>query len=903
MRIDPEQLARISSCSAYLATLLRQEGHYNWLVQEKRLLRSYPLVELFRELLDRAVACSAFQDLALLFRDFKQKHFLRIAGRECLGWAGFRETTQQLSDLAAVCLQAGLEILCRRPELWLQPQEAADWEDRDSGSLAVLGLGKLGGYELNYVSDVDLFFLRGDMPGQELESSRLKPLQSKLCQSLTSLLGDQVHADRVFKVDLRLRPGGREGELVCSLESALDYYQLRGRSWERQALLKARAVAGNKPLGNEFLQQVRPFVFRRFLDFQALGELRRMRDRILEEASAPGKVSETDIKQGWGGIREIEFLVQSLQLVYGGRYPDLQEPNTLRSLDRLKDLKLLSAQAEHDLRQDYVFLRRLEHWIQLDQNRQNSSLPEGPESRQRLAWALGFAGDFQDLEAQLGERRQRVHQHFQALFQESTSSRGSKARQAAGPGRGSKAQELESRLLQLLPEPGPRILEVLQASLPWGEGSSGALVQDRIQDFLQQLQSRPGLAQALNQADERLQELFTSLGQSAIVHDLLRAQPGLAEGLLQQMGDNVSPWKGCSEVIQGCASFEEALEWVRRFKNERILYLALKDLQGQIKADSLEQELTAIADFTLQQTYRQVARHMGLDQGQHLCVLALGRAGSREMGFGSDLDLAFVYDPAPGEDQDLIPEQVVRFIQRLMRMLSTPLQDGPGYVVDARLRPTGNYGPLVSSRRSWQEYYSSQADIWEIQALLRMRPVAGSKALGQELQEFASRTIFQARSQTEVWPRLCSLRQRMLQERAREGQDQLDLKLGQGGLADLEFLAQGAQLLFGAEAEELRLANIRQVLPGALQSLEISAAEYQVRAFSLYRSLERRLQHLGSSAPSCISAQDLLQMQGLGLWPAQDQALRLENWQDLQQVRRRVSRVWQGICRNFFPKT
>ncbi|MFO8031236.1 MAG: hypothetical protein R6U22_01685 [Desulfohalobiaceae bacterium] len=900
MQIGPSQLQRISSSSAYLGSLLRNREHYAWLAEQGRLLRRYALVELYQELQARAQNCADIHDLFFLFRDFKQKHFLRIAGRECLGWAGFRQSTQQLSDLAAVCLQAGLELLAQQPGLWLQRQEVVVWRELEGrSSLAVLGLGKLGGYELNYVSDVDLVFLHQALSNQD-GYSRVKPLQNKLCQTLASLLGDQVQGDRVFKVDLRLRPGGKEGELVSGLHSALDYYQLRGRSWERQALLKARAVAGDKALGNQFLQQVRPFVFRRFLDFQALGELRSMRDRILEEASKLCKGPDADIKLGSGGIREIEFLVQSLQLVYGGRYPELQETNTLRSLKLLLDFNILSAQTEQELREDYVFLRRLEHWIQLDQNRQTSKIPDSEEPRQRLASALGYTGGFQALQAEIQDSRQRVHDHFQALFQEAPGSRSSKAHKAARTSAGSDAQELESGLLQLLPESGQKVLQELQAALPWQSREQGSLLQARIRDFLQQLQNRPGLAQALDQTDVPLQELLLALGQSGIVHSLMRAQPGLAEGLLQQKKVQADFWSGCITLLQGCGSFEEALEWIRRFKNERILSLALQDLQGEIPGSRLEEELTQVADFSLQETYGLVARHMGLDTGQPLAVLALGRAGSREMGYLSDLDLAFVYDPQPGEDQDLIPEQVVRFIQRLMRMLSTPLQDGPGYVVDARLRPTGNYGPLVSTRRSWQEYYSQQADIWEIQALLRMRFVAGNRALGQGLQDFAAKTVFQNRKPGEVWPRLCSLRQRMLQERAREKQDLLDLKLGQGGLVELEFLAQGAQLMCGAQEPGLRFANIRSILPQALQALEVPGGSYLEAAFSLYRALERRLQHLNNAASSSISRDDLQQMQIMGLWPAGDQVLGLEGWQDLLHIRRRVSRSWQGMCKQFF---
>ena len=390
------EIERIQESSQYLATLLRGRQDYtDWLLAGKNLHRRYPLTGLYEDLQKAARRAQTFSALLTAFRDFKQRHFLRIGGRDLLGWADLPETTGQISDLAAVALQVGLDVLSRHPDWWLAEAETKSWgRVREAAQLVVLGLGKLGGHELNYVSDVDLVFLHAPKPGREAPGGDASMFLERLCQWLSRLLAESAEGDRVFLVDHRLRPYGKDGPLVPSYAAAADYYLESGQLWERQMLLKARPVAGERSLGLAFLREVRPFVFRRFLDFQALDELRAMRDRIAAESARHRFGWEPfDVKLGMGGIREVEFLVQSLQLIYGGRHPQLDEPNTLRCLDRLLDLKLLDPAVVEELKASYIFLRRVEHWVQLDQNRQTQKLPQSEEARTRLALALGFGGD------------------------------------------------------------------------------------------------------------------------------------------------------------------------------------------------------------------------------------------------------------------------------------------------------------------------------------------------------------------------------------------------------------------------------------------------------------------------------------------------------------------------------
>ncbi|MGA7876179.1 MAG: hypothetical protein WCA08_10990, partial [Desulfoferrobacter sp.] len=387
------EIDRICASSQYLATLLRRRpDHLDWLISSKNIYRRYPLTEIYQDLQRAAEGAESFANLQICFRDFKQRHFLRIGGRDLLGMASLGETTSQLSDVASVALQVGLNILNNRPEWCFGDARKDAWHRiRKSHDLVVMGLGKLGGQELNYVSDIDVLFLRSPKNDRAADLADYLVLLNRFCQCLSGLLADKVDGDRVFEVDHRLRPLGKDGPLVPSVAAAVDHYLHRGQPWERQMLLKARPVAGDRHLGSAFIQEVRPFVFRRFLDFQALDELRAMRDKILASAVHPGPGwQHFDVKLGLGGIREIEFLVQSLQLIYGGRHPQLDEPNTLHCLDRLHSLGLMPDEASQELKQAYAFLRRVEHWVQLDQNRQTQKIPQSPEARARLTFALGF---------------------------------------------------------------------------------------------------------------------------------------------------------------------------------------------------------------------------------------------------------------------------------------------------------------------------------------------------------------------------------------------------------------------------------------------------------------------------------------------------------------------------------
>jgi len=1040
-----------SKCSQYLSILLRNNPEYEeWLLSDGNLKRRYPLTGLYSALGLEAAKAQSFNDLLRIFRRFKQLHFLRIGARDFCHYADLSETTGQLSYLASVALQVGLDVLSAHPEWWAWDEDLDVWR-RLGGRipLVVLGLGKLGGRELNYVSDVDLIFLN---PESYEDGENFIMLLSRLTHRLSRLLSDRFEGDRVFQVDFRLRPQGKQGILVPSMSGALEHYLLRGRAWERQMLLKCRPVAGERSEGSAFVRELRPFVFRRFLDFQAIAELREMRSRILTEAVPfrPG-ARRFDVKLGIGGIREVEFIVQSMQLIYGGRHPELDEPNTLKCLEKLSGLGLLPQGTVDELKGSYTFLRNVEHYIQLDQNRQTQSLPQSEKERMRLVFAMGFGdGEIAFLKA-LEMHCSIVHSRFQELFQEKPEegedlgseklrhdlaggwggspsfARGDFA--SAQPGRGGSPSFVRGDSASAQPgrggspsfargdsasaQPGrggsPSFARGDSASAQPGRGGSPSFARgdfasaqpgrggsppvelfEKLQETLKaypasvrseilfgalekfsgicdrellekilvrmdiyfgRVARRTGLIKLFGAVKPWMASFCQAIASSELVAALLSHNPALVEGHAVRSGifSPARQWEQSSlELVERAEEYGEKLEWIRKLKNERIIQFALADLGGRIDFAVLEEEQTALADFVIRNTLAAVRQNLGLPADMPLSVLGLGKLGSGEMSYLSDLDLVFVYAPRAHEPANQIPGEAIRLIQRFINMLSTPLQEGPGYPMDVRLRPTGTHGPLVVTRKSWLEYYETQADIWEIQALLRIRHIAGDPELGQWIEDMVGQICCGKRSPESVWPRLCHLRNRMEKERAAETEKEIDLKLGMGGLADIEFMVQGQLLVGRAEdgkrrAEDGRrrtedgkrieidcqiteglhaaygnlgvgfipahpasaggrpthLRSVRRALHELLKGLPqtVSSSEEIIAAFGALRALDHRVRLHTNSSSAKLNERHFEAMVLLGLWPPHSDGSSIETWQDVLRLRREI----RGIFRRFCP--
>ncbi len=795
-------------------------------------------------------------------RIFARRERLRVAARELLPHAGsdIDVTSRELSELANVSIELALT-------------EALAWADARFGlplafaspgaarapsrcGFVVLGMGKLGGNELNCGSDVDLLLLyetddgRVVKDGNETDAT-LHEYFTRVSQRLTATLSDVTEDGFVWRVDLRLRPEGARGPLVNSLAAAERYYETWGRTWERAALVRARPVAGDMKLGQEVLAALAPFVWRREVNPALADDMIALTARArAEAASDPAR----DLKLGIGGIREVEFFVQSLQLVWGGREPSVRSSNTLDALRKLRARGLVTDREGREMGDAYLALRRLEHRVQFATGLQTHTLPAPGEALlERISRSLGFVSE-RELERDLEKTRRRVAARFASLSREGrTEERGPGAldRLLYAFDAGDEAAVLAwlaDGASSAAPRPGlqqgafgasasPDLARHLLALARRPDYPLGAATRDRFPELAAVLVEALSDAADPEQAARLMATFFARGGTPSFYARALaedpratRARVGLcgASGCLggsvvghPELADRLLFGRGAptpESVRQAIdeelaplgpdVGVEDFVDALRRAKGRVTMEVGLADLAGELTTRACTLVLSALADATLDRATRFALGSGGRTGRGALAVIAMGKLGGCEIGYGSDLDLFFVYDRASATQgqEDEAAEDFVRSAQGAMRLVSTPSGDGPGYELDTRLRPSGNQGLLVVSLDSFARYHRVQDDgtsgapsrrmlvdgsapsetgaatesqDWERQALLKARPCAGDAELGAKVIALAHAAAYERGAPPPE--RIHHLRMRMERELAGEKRGRFDLKLGRGG--------------------------------------------------------------------------------------------------------------------------
>jgi len=799
------------------------------------------------------------EDLLRRLRRFKARQALRLAARDVWLGVGMETLGREQTALAEALLQAVLPAL----EAPLRRRYGAPVPE----GFVVLGLGKLGGEDLNWSSDIDLVLVhRGDgmTPGGTTGSVPTVTYYTRLAEALARAMSTVTEDGFCFRVDLDLRPQGRAGAAVSSLPAMLQYYEQQGRTWERAAWIKARPVAGDVTLGQELLEGLGPFVWRRTLDLAAVEALRDLKMQIDLRSTA----RESDVKLGPGGIREVEFVAAALQLLHGGRNPALRVRSTQRALRRLVEAGLLSQADADRLLEAYALLRRVENRLQMVDERQTQALPPPGPERDRLAHSLGFA-DVAGFEAELDRHRTYVVQAFHVLL-------GQEARgelphepelvialdedlddgariEALGrrgfddPGAALASVQRLRRVLgaaRLEEGPGPSAiaLHLLQGAARSPDPDQALFY---LADFASALSVPAGYLRLLESRPAVARRLLDLFGQSAYLSAELVRTPELLDQLVSWDAEALhKPPERIRSELDGRAARatedpEQLLGALRRFKNEEVLRVGLGDIAGELEVPEVARQLTALADGLLDHAMLLAAEYArarwGLPRMRDgrrapLAVLGMGKLGGRELGYHSDLDLLFVYGSSADEETTGGSagrmghhEYFARMVQRLLSLLTLQYREGRLYQVDTRLRPSGNQGPLVVSEEALLEHHARRAQLWERQALVKARAVAGDVAYGERLLGTALVPLVWQRPLPEgAAPEIHRLRIRMEREVAGESVDQLNPKTGQGGLVDVEFATQYLQLLHGAA-----LPSVRQ--PGTLDALAALAAGGKLR--------------------------------------------------------------------------
>lgn len=841
-----------------------------------------------------------FAELQKQLRLFKRSEILRIAARDLNGLAALEEVTDELSSLAAASLQMASEV-CRRCLIreYGRPMMVIPNGLREA-EMTVIGMGKLGGRELNFSSDIDIIYFyesdKGETSGVENGSGSRKGVVSlhtyfnKLGEMVSKALSQVTEDGFVFRVDVGLRPEGKSGDMAVSLRSAEIYYESWGQSWERTAMLKARPVAGSLELGELLLKMLQPFVYRKYLDYNLIEDMKHMKQKI-DASLARSREGESNLKLGRGGIREIEFFIQALQLVYAGKNPRLRERNSLKALDTLLVARLINEDDHRKLRDAYRFLRSTEHRIQVVQERQTHNLPNKPDEILALARRCGYlrSNGLERFQEVLEEHRGNVSVIYGTLFH----SRDEKLQQDLNPEtllfldhradsdlvkdmlaerrfedvdrayenlsslrRGPVKGNLTERSRRLLEKITPLLLQkVFDSHAP-------DMALCNLERFLSVIASRPSYYALLAENRETRKLLVSLFGMSEFLSKILISHPELLDSMVASNSASIAKTREMMDaeldiLLDQSDYFEDRLDVLRRYRNEEFLRIGLNDIHGRLLQGEVTAQLSLLGETCLTAAYRMAVaelkrfgkplfRYEGSSIEANLAIIGMGKLGGGDLNYHSDLDIIFVYDQqgyTDGEKQISNHEYFAKLAQKIISILTMQTREGYVYKIDTRLRPSGNAGPLVTSLDSFLEYHRNDAQVWERQALTKARVVLGDQLLAGQLHDVIRHTVYGATIDDEGRDEIHRLRMRMENELAREKDGSYNIKTGRGGMVDVEFAVQYLQLRHGCQYPELRTTNTVLALKeiSTLDLLPKGDDETLLNGYKFLRKLENRL--------------------------------------------------------------
>lgn len=907
-----QELCSVWACSEFIAQrCVRHPALLLDLLDSGALHREYAADEMSQHVQVALQDVADVDALARQLRHVRQREMVRIAWRDLSsaeGQADLGQTMADVSALADACIQGALD--------WLQSALIAQWgepqnEAGEAQQMLVLGMGKLGAGELNFSSDVDLIFVYPDA-GETNKGKSNEQFFTRLGQQLVRALDENTVDGFVFRVDMRLRPFGQSGALASSFSALENYYQTHGRDWERYALIKARVVAGDAALGEELFGILRPFVFRRYLDFGAFEALRDMKRMVEAEVKRKGMAN--NVKLGAGGIREVEFIGQAFQLVRGGREPDLQRREIQTVLPWLAEHDHLPDYTVEQLLAAYEFLRNTEHRLQEYQDQQTHMLPTDAEGQQRLAFSMGFE-QWDEFLPVLRGHMTRVHSHFEQVFESpqtahaQTDESGLSALWLGEPDEADALNVLQqagydqvgavwsllqglksSRRYQSLTRSArqriDRLIPLLLGAVIKLEPRPGSpfLVLQRLITLVEAVARRSAYLALLSEHPMALSQLVRLCAASPWIAQRLAHHPLLLDELLDARSLYTPPERAELEAdlqrrLQSVPSedLEQAMEVLRQFKQASVLRVAAADVMEAVPLMQVSDHLTNIAELVVQAALELawtdlVARHgrpssAKSDEEKGFAIIAYGKLGGIELGYGSDLDLVFLH---LGEDQNAMtdgPKSIAdtvfyaRLGQRIIHILTAHTPAGTLYETDMRLRPSGASGLLVTSLASFSDYQRNKAWTWEHQALVRARVVAGDVNLQQRFDELRHELLAQPRDTEILKKDIVAMRERMRESLDRSSDTEFDLKQGYGGIADIEFMVQFGVLSWAHLSSESGPALSE--FTDNVRLLESFAAQRQMPAddarqlSDIYRRYRVETHRLAlQEQPTVVSAQD-----------------------------------------------
>jgi len=873
-----ELLRGIGADSPYLSGLCLREPEALWLtVSQSPHARLAQITDTLAEAMDTGEQKAAMHAL----RRAKNRYAMCVALADLGGVFDLERMMAAWSQAADTLLQHAVRFCLRSSAARGKFRPAdPDAPERDSGYI-VLAMGKYGAAELNYSSDVDLIVFYDPDRAPLAESEEPGPFFVRLTRDLVHLVSERDVEGYVFRTDLRLRPDPSSTQVALSVDAGLQYYESHGQNWERAAFIKARPVAGDIPAGERFLEEMAPFVWRKYLDFATIADVHAMK-RQIHAVRGHGKIAlhGHNLKLGRGGIREIEFFVQTQQLIAGGRQPELRCRGTLEGLRILRERDWISETAADELAEAYRFLRRIEHRLQMIADDQTHALPRDEDQLARVVDFAGY-GSVEQFSDDLRQHLMAVEGHYAALFEdvpELTSGRASGNLVFTGD-----SDDPDTlRTLERMGFQNPSAVTSIVRGWHYGHhrATRTPAARARLTEFLPALlEALAETAQpdfALASFDKFLSELPAGVQLFALLRnnpallkliaDIMGSAPRLARVLSQRrrvidavldpgyMGELPEPddlRRMVAEELGDAQDYQDALDRARVLGQEQQFLIGLGLLSGSVDSDRAAKAYSDLAAILVDALKAQVETEMEKAHGRmpdgQCAVLAMGKLGSGEMTASSDLDLIIVYDNAPDAAQSDGPKPLspqhyyARLTQRLIAALSAPTAQGTLYDVDMRLRPSGNAGPVAVSLDSFIDYQTHKAWTWEHMALTRARVISGGDNIGQRIEDTIGQVLTQQRDPDTVLNDMRDMRQRIARDKGSAGT--WDIKMERGGLLDIEFIAQYKQLVHAHDAPDILRRNTVAVLRALARHdfLAPSDADALARAASLYHDLTQAI--------------------------------------------------------------
>ena len=810
----------LSSYSRFLGrVIIKDPGILDLLLTSEFIQNKKQLEKTIQESNGIFESSSTLEEFMAQLRRYKYRELSRIIYRDIMHLERFPEIMEGLSDLASGILDAAFKFFDREVKA------------TSHGRFAIIGMGKLGGSELNLSSDIDLIYI--------YQTTGKPDLFFKIAERITKSLSSVTEDGFLYRVDLGLRPGGGKSPIALSFDGALEHYFYWGDTWERAALIKARPVAGDISLGDEFNKEIEPFVYKKNLDYISIEDLKDMKAKL----DRLHKIR--DVKLGKGGIREIEFFVQALQLVNGGAIKELREKNSLKTLEKLWQRKIIEDDVFQLLSSCYLFLRKVEHAIQLVDELQTHKLPEDSNGLDKLAKRVGFQNK-EEFEEAYNKRTSEVSRIYEQLFYEPSKKieEGGKAfwELADFLTEGNIAQSEAIEDLRRLGFKNPEsALELIAALLDTKKGGlthRGRILTRRVipaflgrviaspdpdaalvnlERFISGIGWRTSIFAVLAENPELLELLSRLFSTSGYLSGFLIRHPEYLDVLtlkdvIKEFGSREEMVGELKKILSEEEEYEGKLDAIRRFKHVETLKLCLRDLNREVDPIYVGNFLSMLAESVLEVGLLLAGEVLGSTLGrkgtpEDIIILGMGKLGGMEMSYNSDLDIIFIYK---GDEHEFFS----KLGQKVISILSIPTNEGFAYKIDTDLRPSGRSGTLVTSFEAFKRYHEQSARLWERQALIRARPSAGNMDLGREVMKTIEYFVYKQPLQVDFHKEIYHLRARMEKEIAREDKLRFNLKTGKGGIVDIEFLIQMLQLKSGLYYEGVRKQNTLEALNG-----------------------------------------------------------------------------------------